>query len=822
MGYKFQKSRPTIGVLINQYEGRYQLLLCRGLMDFAEQKDVNLVFFVGRALKPPYEEDLPHNAIYQLVNPERLDGLIVASGAICNYLNQKELLDFYKPFRSIPTVSISLPIEGIPSILVDNKAGMRETMSHLIQVHGYRRIVFIRGPQTNLEAEERFAAYKEVLKEYNIPFDNKIVFQGDFSFRSGTEIAKMILDEKKFDFDAIVASNDDMAYAVFRLFKANGIRIPEDVALTGYDDIEEIQFFSPPFTTVRQPLYEQSYKAGEIILDKLEGKDVPLLHKLSTKLVIRESCGCFPLTFHEAKSKPKSGVFGFNGKNYNFEYLSDALEHIISEKLDYMVEEITHYIQVPYEKKKEMFRSVKNLIDIFIFDLKTQKKPEMFILVLNETLNQQVTSNEEASVWQEVLFFMRNTLLGYISDNQLKFMAESLFQKAQILMGKVMQRKAAYKKLQMDNFLWDLRNVVNKIHATLETNQLINTIAHQLPVVDIASCYIAFYEKGEESFPALPERSKLIMAYNEKGILVSESNSIPFLSREILPLGMTIENRRHTFLVQPLFNRQEHFGYIVFEMTAEEPLVYEMLREQISNALQTAFLFEERKEGEKKLGETLENLKESEERFREMAILLPTIILETDSKLKVEFVNQAGMDVLEISAKDMEHGVNLLDYVSSEDGGTVKEYSLRILQGELSNFKEFRLLSKKGDSISLLSKGIPIYHGNEIRGIRWNAIDIRPLMSSVIVPEESFFNEYKFTPREKEVILLLMQGYKIKEISKKLFITESTVKGHITFIYSRVGVKGKEEFFEVLKNYEVNRFGYQSFIFSLLNKLVGK
>ncbi len=214
-------------------------------------------------------------------------------------------------------------------------------------------------------------------------------------------------------------------------------------------------------------------------------------------------------------------------------------------------------------------------------------------------------------------------------------------------------------------------------------------------------------------------------------------------------------------------------------------------------------------------------LRESEERYREMAFLLPTIIIETDSMFRITFSNQAGLKTLGLEEGKLSSGENLLNgFVHPDDRKRFAEYCQKIIKEENINFSEIRLIKKDGTKTTLLSKAAPIYKDGSITGIRFNAIDLKPLLSSVILPEESFFKNYRFSEREKEVLLLLMQGYKIKEIAEKLFIAEVTVKWHLSAIYAKLGVKNKIEFFELLKNYQRKSLGSESFIFSILSKLI--
>jgi sigma-B regulation protein RsbU (phosphoserine phosphatase) len=163
------KTRPIIGLLMGELEEIYQAQVWPGVADVAYEQDVNLICFAGGSLDTPYKFDSQRNVIYNLVNPEMLDGLVLMSGSLGTHIKFDRLRNFCNRYRSLPLVSIALRLEGMPSLLIDNKKGMRELVMHLIEVHGYRRIAFIQGPQDNDEAEARFQAYTEVLAEHGLP-----------------------------------------------------------------------------------------------------------------------------------------------------------------------------------------------------------------------------------------------------------------------------------------------------------------------------------------------------------------------------------------------------------------------------------------------------------------------------------------------------------------------------------------------------------------------------------------------------------------------------------------------------------------------------
>ena len=210
MGIK-KNTRPTIAFLTDWSEHNYQTIIREGIISAAEENDANLFCFVGGSLNSVNEYEIQKNVLYDLVNEDNVDGIIIMSALIGHYISYDDIVKFCENYSHIPLVSIALQIDKIPSLLVDQEAGMRLLLSHLIEDHSYRRLAFITGPEENPEAIQRYTTYREMLEKYSIDFDPQLIVKGDFVIHSGIDAVKVLIDERKVDIDVIVAANDVMA-----------------------------------------------------------------------------------------------------------------------------------------------------------------------------------------------------------------------------------------------------------------------------------------------------------------------------------------------------------------------------------------------------------------------------------------------------------------------------------------------------------------------------------------------------------------------------------------------------------------------------------
>lgn len=175
---------------------------------------------------------------------------------------------------------------SLPCVRATNLAGAREAMQHLIEL-GHQRIGFITGAMDFGSALDRLRGYKEALEDAEIPFDPKLVCNGDFTQASGHHAASDLLALNGRP-TAIFASNDLMAFGAMAAAMSMGLRIPEDVSVVGFDDVPVSTLVYPPLTTVRQPLFEMGCRTVDLLVALINAE--PIAERtlvLPTKLIVR-------------------------------------------------------------------------------------------------------------------------------------------------------------------------------------------------------------------------------------------------------------------------------------------------------------------------------------------------------------------------------------------------------------------------------------------------------------------------------------------------------------------------------------------------------
>jgi signal transduction histidine kinase/DNA-binding LacI/PurR family transcriptional regulator/AraC-like DNA-binding protein len=597
---KSSNGRPTIGFL-NASGLQFYHLAWRGVADVARDHTVNAISFVGQYVRDTKGFKAQANILYDLLDAEQLDGLVIWD-LMCNLLDPDETRQFYDRYRSLPIVSIGRrSMEGTPRVQSCGYEGMRKAIEHLIEVHGRRRISFIKGLPNYQPHDERYQAYVDVLIEYGLPFNPaRVAVPLDAAESDRPDWGKMalrrLLDEQKADFDALVTNDDRFAHNLLPELQVRGIRVPEDIALVSFDDEEGSHCLSPPLTTVPIPIYEVGRKAAETLLTILEGQkvldqavDVP-----SDRLIVRQSCGCLD-------PKVAQVVVGSAARTGAVEPLRVDLARQRESILAGMIQaadDSVAYLAPGWAER---------LLDSFVTALTTamdQEAPACFLSIVGDILDQVMAADGEIDVWHRVLSTLRRQLIPYLSSGEdgtlSRDRVEDLWLQAQAMIEGEAQRTLAYRELQAER----RRRILNEISVALATNFAINDLAdiltRELPRLGISRGYLSLYENPRPyRYPQpAPEWSRLVLAYDEMSPAGSqrvelEAGGQRFLSRQLVPPDFLPPQEPYNLMVQALYFQDEQIGFTVFDVGPDDETIYELLRAQISSAIKGDRLFQE-------------------------------------------------------------------------------------------------------------------------------------------------------------------------------------------------------------------------------------
>lgn len=276
----------TLGLLLPEIGGAFFSPLLRGIEAEAQTAGFDLLIHATSHI-PHASTPVAHRPLGE----HNTDGLIVFTQSV----DEKELVRLRA--LNFPTVLLyqTSPSDlNIPSVTIENKFGAQRIVEHLIQVHNRRRIVFLRGPEGNEDSEWRERGYRDALDLHGIAFDPLLVGTGGFNEEEARAAVQELLIDGV-EFDAVFGGDDDTAAGAIAALTLAGKRVPQDVAVVGFDDLPIARYLRPALTTVRAPTEQIGRESVQQLVRLINGQQAEALVLMRTELVIRESCGCPPV-----------------------------------------------------------------------------------------------------------------------------------------------------------------------------------------------------------------------------------------------------------------------------------------------------------------------------------------------------------------------------------------------------------------------------------------------------------------------------------------------------------------------------------------------
>ncbi len=552
--------RKTAALLVSDIENGYANTLCAGAMEASRRLDINLIICPGQSIQAPYGTLHQYNVIYDTLKANRVDGVVIAAGNLANFIPEDDFRRFYEEFSPAPLVGIGMPLPGYPSVLVDNRKGFSELIDHLIRDHGRRRLAFISGPETNVEARDRLEVYYAVLKRHGMVPDPALFYNGNFMPESGEAAIELLIDKRRASFDALVVANDDMALEAIRALKKRGLRVPEDVSVIGFDNISSTVFSDPPLSTVHQPVYQQVLTAFDLLAQSWSGQVPTDNILLTTTPVLRRSCGC-----HQTGSRT----------------LGTGSIH----------EETTW------------------ILSRLVQGWETGETATEVLRALNEAARIQGEHPDHALKSQKALEILhRDVVEGRYGENQKELLTSFLWEVQAGLLSYSLEQNARRWDIHSQdiNLLREvLQTLVSSVHSVADG---LKAIIEPMQSAGIVSAYIYLYEDEilhtrSDSWQIPPTVSRSL-AFN------TSQPQIPprvIVSAELLKDALE-PNRSKTLFILPLFFGDAQQGLLLCETSLSDSYLLKTLAMELSSALKLARLIELHRVLERKLYETMADL----------------------------------------------------------------------------------------------------------------------------------------------------------------------------------------------------------------------
>ena len=276
------KRTHAVGLVITDVMNDFFSPLVNGVFSVTTGNNYNLLV----AISKPETRD---KGIPCPVGPFNTDGTLV----FANSLTDEQLVELCKTgFPVVLLYRTPPPNLKLPYVAVENRLSSQKLIDHLIEVHGRKRIMYIRGPEDQEDSHWRELGYRAALAAHGLPFDENLILSGEFGHQIAFQVLHDHLSHGLRDFDAIFTGNDDSAVGILTALEEAGLRVPEDVSVVGFDDFRLAPFLNPPLTTVRAPTEQVGRIGAGQLANLLQGLPIEQKVLLPTEIILRRSCGC--------------------------------------------------------------------------------------------------------------------------------------------------------------------------------------------------------------------------------------------------------------------------------------------------------------------------------------------------------------------------------------------------------------------------------------------------------------------------------------------------------------------------------------------------
>ena len=578
MGEQLKKTvesgrRFTIGFLDENTYYDYHNQIMNGICRAARNFGFNIIRFSHFAGHVIVKDELHENATLGSIMQFKLDGLICLGWA--RLLSGR---DFRNVFGDLPLFNLGTIRQGVPSAIFPGDDYVKDVLLHLINAHHFRNIAFI-APYWH---DSRADRYIETMQLHGIYNPQLYVEESDLQsldfYDRGVRAVQILLDERLVRPDAVVSLYSDEAYAIFNELRRRGIRIPEDIALTSYEDGETGKFSSPAFTTIYFPWEELGYFACESMYNQLRGEQVPLLTSIPGRVIYRGSCGCIP------DLVKASGSGSLQPASKCFEELND-------EEYNGIISRIAEDTGIKYSE-------IEGLMKNFRLDFKSSG--------INRFLNdiglllRKIRSNNRNSGISALAAILRRHLLPYflpyaaVSADKL-VRAEDIFLQVQVMLQNQLANVSFREDVTQKNIKLRLKEIGQILIANFTVSNLLDSLEINLPKLKINGCYIYLFGKDGNGFNL--KDSRLEFKYSgskrfgiDRGIGMNESMNI-----------LMNENSVSLLTAHLLHNGDDFIGIVLFEPKYMDMGIYQSIAMQLSAALNGIILFEKLDAGYRRL-----------------------------------------------------------------------------------------------------------------------------------------------------------------------------------------------------------------------------
>jgi len=634
--------------------------------------------------------------VHQLISPRSGDGFVCWISRMSD-----ECAAYFSRFDNSHLISMSQQHGRHPVVAVTNGAGIRGLLRHLAHDHGCRKIAFVRGPVQHPYAEERFAAYCAALDEAGLPFDaQRVSPPGPWRKQTGEDAIKALLDDRGLipgrDFDAIMCASDRIATGCIEALQQRGIRVPDQVAVTGFNFLLEARSARPSLSTVAMPFEQKARLAVQWLLAALK-RNAVAPRTLEPVVMLGESCGC--LSHHEEVRLNR----------VDFPAMAD------------------------WSRCKS---ALQRLFPLFRHAV-AQTAPDTLIAAMQQALSRDCASNfaewvraridsgdydfMDIQIWNDVLEALRRHLYDFCDDPRTLACAELALHQAGLVVSDGFTRQEMRMRLQEQQRAGELRLLNADLVYCSDIESIRRVLTSQLPQIGVASAWIVLFDPKTD---AVDREARLLIALEHGEAYALPDSGLRFPAASLLPEGYCHPRGRRNLLLHPLSDGENEFGYALFEVGPGDGAVYESLAYSVGTAVKSVLLRNSLRQHARDLELSLQNLTNAQNRLVEaekMAALGGLV-----AGIAHEINTPVGISVTAVSsmadaAQSMQHAMLARDAQGLRNGIAIITEGAALAGRNLSRAAElidsFKKISVDQSSLKVRRFALAPYIGDVIKSL---------------------------------------------------------------------------------------------------------
>lgn len=553
-----------------------------GIIKACEDYDINFInmceiekysFFDDTSFLPHYLKK------FRFMKKPLIDGLVIWVSSLGKYFSQEQIVNKFNSLKPLPMVNVGqLDIPGIMTVKTNNVQAIRLVVGHLVRIHRYKTIAFM-GVQDALPQASYFDAFKNVLREYNLDAEDAPIFmtrslnEADIirTVYNFFECYSLKKSDGENQIQAVVTSSDTIATLLISELEKRGVRIPDDVAVTGFNNEHLGITCLSPVTTVNPAYFEHGYRAVELLIDRIvDAEHETEVVTVPASLVIRESCGCFEDEIIQAGKKCDQNFSPENAHE------TEIREHIFS--------------QVNQIFPRENYETKWSLVNGIFEDLYTHSEIPKTLIWFRRFLSSERNHHFDSGAYQQKITALRQCMLQLAGNDA----------------------------MQREHF----ENVCNKLRVFCSTisryeSNAYRDISPRFYTIAQAAMQFATVSTGAQLKTALKANldkwgiSRIILSLSDNMTRDLETSSIELVLPELdehekqklpyrinnealFPKSFFPKSKRYSAVLAILHHNERYFGFAFMYMNSQNMEVYDGIRMLLCQSLYNLYLKEGR------------------------------------------------------------------------------------------------------------------------------------------------------------------------------------------------------------------------------------